>query len=128
MKIHAVATASCLCLLPVLAAAHAEDDAAQKAALGSVRFPTSCDSKVQVLFERGVAMLHSYWFREAAKTFTAVLEQDPACAIAHWGRALTLMGNPLLAPPPPKDLAAASEAILAGRSIGAKTQRERDWI
>jgi tetratricopeptide (TPR) repeat protein len=115
-------------LVPTLAAAHAEGEAAQTAALGSVKFPTSCEVKVQALFERGVAMLHSYWFPEAAKTFSAVLEQDPACAIAYWGRAVTLMGNPLLAPPPPKDLAAASEAIAAGRSIGAKTQRERDWI
>jgi hypothetical protein len=30
--------------------------------LGKVTFPTSCDPKVQAQFERGVAMLHSYWF------------------------------------------------------------------
>ena len=28
-------------------------------------------------FERGVAMLHSYWFTEARKVFDAVLQQDP---------------------------------------------------
>jgi tetratricopeptide (TPR) repeat protein len=27
-----------------------------------VSFPTSCDPKVQAEFDRGVALLHSYWF------------------------------------------------------------------
>ena len=39
--------------------------------LGKVTFPTSCDPKVQAQFERGVAMLHSYWFTEGGKVFDA---------------------------------------------------------
>src|SRR5262245_37858740 len=53
--------------------------------LGKLSFPTSCDPKVQAEFERGVAMIHSYWFLVARRTFEGVLRQDPACAIAHWG-------------------------------------------
>ena len=34
--------------------------------LGKLSFPTSCDPKVQAEFERGVAMIHSYWFLIAA--------------------------------------------------------------
>ena len=34
---------------------------AQEDKLGKVSFPTSCDPKVQAQFERGVAMLHSFW-------------------------------------------------------------------
>src|SRR5262245_4590359 len=38
---------------------------AQQEKLGRVTFQTSCDTRVQAQFERGVAMLHSYWFTEA---------------------------------------------------------------
>ena len=96
--------------------------------LGKVAFPTSCDSRVQGQFERGVAMLHSYWFTEARKVFDAVIQQDPSCAIAYWGLAVNYLGNSLAAAPSPKDIAAASEALEKARAIGAKTQRERDWI
>src|SRR5437867_174272 len=100
----------------------------QEEKLGKVAFPTSCDSKVQSQFERGVAMLHSYWFTEARKVFDAVIQQDPGCAIAYWGLAVNYLGNSLAGAPPPKDAAAASEALDRARAIGAKTQRERDWI
>ncbi len=102
--------------------AHDEDD------LGVVRFPTSCSPQVQADFERGVAMLHSYWFSYAGKTFKSVLEKDPNCAMAYWGIALDLMGNTLGNGPPVKDVQAGLEAIEKGIALGAKTQRERDWI
>ena len=102
--------------------AHEEDD------LGVVRFPTSCSPQVQADFERGVAMLHSYWFNYAGKTFKSVLEKDPNCAMAYWGIALDLMGNTLGNGPPVKDVQAGLEAIEKGIALGAKTQRERDWI
>src|SRR5207344_251271 len=96
--------------------------------LGKVSFPTSCDSKVQPQFERGVAMLHSYWFLYARRTFEGVLQEDPACAMAYWGVAMDLLGNTLVGPPPRTDAAAAWAALEKARAIGAKTQRERDWI
>ena len=66
-----------LCVLALDAAVAAQPDK-----LGKVNFPTSCDPKVQAQFERGVAMLHSYWFIQARKTFESVLQQDPNCAMA----------------------------------------------
>jgi tetratricopeptide (TPR) repeat protein len=100
----------------------------QEEKLGKVSFPTSCDPKVQAQFERGVAMLHSYWFTYGRKTFEAVLQQDPGCAMAYWGIAVDLLGNSLSAPPSVKDAQAAWEALEKARAVGAKTQRERDWI
>ena len=91
-------------------------------------FPTSCDPKVQAQFERGVAMLHSYWFTEAGKVFDAVAKQDPNCVMAYWGYAVNLLGNSLANPPPAKDAKVAWEALERARAVGAKTQRERDWI
>ena len=101
---------------------------AQSDKLGKVTFPTSCDAKVQAQFERGVAMLHSYWFTEARKVFDGVLQQDPSCAMAYWGLAVNYLGNSLAAAPAPRDVAAASEGLDKARALGAKTQRERDWI
>lgn len=111
-----------------IGAALAHDKADQ---LGKVTFPTSCAPKVQKLFETGVAMIHSYWFGEARKTFEAVLKDDPNCAMAHWGVALDYLGNSLSAPPLPKNAQAAWDALEKARTLGtngAKTQRERDYI
>lgn len=96
--------------------------------LGKVVFPTSCDPKVQVQFERGVALLHSFWFSEGRKAFDAILQQDPECAIAYWGLAVNLLLNPLAGTESPKNLEIGWAGLEKARAIGAKTQRERDWI
>jgi hypothetical protein len=46
--------------------------------LGTVHFPISCASSVQKPFERGVALLHSFWYEEAEKEFLAIAKDDPA--------------------------------------------------
>ena len=58
--------------------------------LGTVSFPTSCSASVQKPFERGVALLHSFWYDEADKQFKQVEESDPKCAMANWGQAMSL--------------------------------------
>jgi hypothetical protein len=63
--------------------------------LGTVTFPTSCNPNVQTEFNRGVAMLHSYWFLIARRKFETIAQQDPACAMAYWGVAMDLLGNTL---------------------------------
>src|SRR6516165_5853051 len=96
--------------------------------LGKVSFSTSCDPKVQAEFDRGVAMLHSYWFTIARRTFEGILQQDPACAMAYWGVAMDHLGNTLGGAPTLADARAASDALEKARAAGPKTQRERDWI
>ena len=96
--------------------------------LGKLSFPTSCDPKVQAEFERGVAMIHSYWFLIARRTFEGVLREDPNCAMAYWGIALDFLNNSLAVVPPRADAEAAWAALEKARAVGAKTQRERDWI
>jgi tetratricopeptide (TPR) repeat protein len=102
--------------------------AQQDEKLGKLSFPTSCNPKVQAEFERGVAMIHSFWFLIARRTFEGVLQQDPNCAIAYWGIAMDYLGNTLVGPPPRADAEAAWQALEKARAIGAKTPRERDWI
>jgi tetratricopeptide (TPR) repeat protein len=101
---------------------------AQEDKLGKVSFPTSCDPKVQDQFERGIAMLHSYWFTEAGKVFDGVAKQDPNCVMAYWGYAVNLLGNSLSSPPSAKDAQTAWDTLERARAIGAKTERERHWI
>ena len=97
--------------------------------LGTVDFPNSCSPTVQPTFQKAVAMLHSFWYSEAEKTFREVLVQDPSCGIATWGIAAILMANPLAAAGPSKEWAERGrDAIEQGRKIGAKTARERDYI
>ncbi len=96
--------------------------------LGKVVFPTSCDPNVQAEFDRGVAMLHSYWFLIARRKFEAILQQDPTCAMAYWGVAMDYLGNTLATTPTRADSQAAWDALEKARAAGAKTPRERDWI
>src|SRR2546429_9664446 len=84
--------------------------------LGKLSFPTSCDPKVQAEFERGVAMIHSYWFLMARRTFEGVLQQDPNCAMALWGVAMDYLGNTLVGPPARADAEAAWAALEKARA------------
>jgi tetratricopeptide (TPR) repeat protein len=107
----------------------ADDTDSQTGPLGKVTFPTSCDPKVQAAFERAVAMQHSFWYSAGEKAFRDVLKDDPQCAIATWGIASILMSNPLAGQgASPKGAEQAQAAIDEGRRIGAKTERERDYI
>jgi tetratricopeptide (TPR) repeat protein len=73
-------------------------------------------------------LLHSFWFREGEKAFREALERDPQCAIATWGIATNVIGNPYAAGPTPERAREAREAIARGRAIGARTERERLFI
>jgi tetratricopeptide (TPR) repeat protein len=107
---------------------HGDPDVRPPEKLGKVSFPTSCDRKVQPLFERGVALLHSFWFGEGLKAFTAVAEQDPGCAMAYWGIALNRLLNPFNGEAGASFVKHGQAAIEKARTIGAKTERERDYI
>lgn len=129
MKTHLLAAlvGSALSLYAAPGTAHEGDS--QTGKLGKVSFPTSCDPKLQADFERAVAMLHSFWYVAAEKAFPAIVAKDPSCAIAHWGYASILMNNPLAGVgATPAAAQKAQVAIGEARRIGAKTERERDYI
>jgi tetratricopeptide (TPR) repeat protein len=95
--------------------------------LGTVSFPTSCEASVQKSFERGVALLHSFWYDEAQRQFKEVVGKDPHCAMGYWGEAMSVY-HELWSRPNPSDLTQAWQWIEKAQSIGAKTERERDYI
>jgi tetratricopeptide (TPR) repeat protein len=96
--------------------------------LGRVHFKTSCSPEAQKQFERALAMLHSFFFPETVKAFTAIPATDPSCAIAYWGIAISQRPNPLVGPFDAATLKRGLDAIEKGEAIGPKTQREVDWL
>ena len=95
--------------------------------LGTVNFETSCKPEAQKLFNQAMLYQHSFWYRASQRAFEDTLKADPECGIAYWGIALSLLWNPHGAPPV-KNLAEGAAAIAKGKSVGAQTQRERDYI
>jgi hypothetical protein len=105
-------------------AQHHHDELNQQQ-FGSVHFPVSCDAKVQKTFERGVALVHSFAFETAESTFRQIAQDDPQCAMAHWGIAMTFTrwGEPT-----PEQLKKGWQEIQVAKSLHPKTARERDYI
>jgi hypothetical protein len=97
------------------------------AGLGTVNFPTSCNALAQRSIARAAALLHSFGYEEARIAFEEAAKADPACGIAHWGVARTWY-HPIWAPPSPDELKRGRAALDRAREVGAKTQRERDYI
>src|SRR6195952_4615656 len=95
--------------------------------LGNVNFETSCNPDAQKLFNKAMLYQHSFWYRASQKVFEDTLKADPECGIAYWGIALSLLWNPHAAPPA-KNLGEGAAMIAKGKSVGAGTPRERDYI
>ena len=95
--------------------------------LGYVHFPISCNSAVQVEFDRAVAMLHSFWYEKAGQAFAEVARKEPSCAMAYWGLAMTFY-HPLWESPNAEALKNGWAAVEKARTIGATNEHERDYI
>lgn len=116
------------CVFPVLAddeGHHHEDLTEQQ--LGSVHFSVSCAAAVQKPFERGVALLHSFWYEEAEKEFEDIAKGDPKCAMAQWGLAMSQWHQLWNHPDEAATKKGFAEMKHAG-SLHARTPRERDYI
>src|SRR5258705_13345748 len=82
-----------LCVLLVSATAAWCDEGHQheltQQQVGSVHFATSCSKAVQTDFQQSVALLHSFQYEQARAAFQASAKQDPQCAMAQWGIAMS---------------------------------------
>jgi len=95
--------------------------------LGTVHFEISCNEVAQRRFDRGMRYQHSFWYRASKEIFEDTLKADPACAIAYWGIAQSLLLNPF-GVPPANNLAQGLAALEKAKAIGAKTPRENEFI
>jgi len=95
--------------------------------LGTVHFPVSCTPDAEKTFEKGVALLHSFWYEEAEKAFEDVAQQDPKCAMAYWGEAMSHW-HQLWDQPKALTIQQAEAELKKADKAKAKTERERDYI
>ena len=121
----AATTALTAAALATPAAAQGADQADRQ--LGNVHFATSCNEVAQRRFDRAMRYQHSFWYRQSQELFETVLQADATCGIAWWGIALSLWNNPH-GPPPAQNVAKAFAAIDQAKSVGANSERERDFI
>jgi len=105
---------------------HHEDLTATQ--LGTVTFPVSCAPDVQKPFERGVALLHSFWYEEAEKEFQQIAIDDPHCVMAHWGVAMSLW-HQLWNNPDAKVIQRGLDEVHEAKTTdGPTTAREKAYI
>jgi hypothetical protein len=96
--------------------------------LGQVSFQVSCGPAVEPSFDRALALLHSFWYLEAHRAFTAIATAHPGCAMAHWGVAMSLWYQ-IWSPPSPANLRRGWEAVERATAAAASaTPRERGFI
>lgn len=95
---------------------------------GEVHFRVSCTPAAQARFNTAAALLYSFHWERIDAALDEVLRADPECVMAHWARAVASLDNPLGSPPTPGQQQRGWAAVEAARQLGAKTQRERDYI
>ena len=94
---------------------------------GTLTFLNSCKGKAKEDFNTGVKLLHSFEYEEAEKMFAKVIDEEPECALAYWGVAMSNF-HPLWSPATPDELRKGSKAIEIAQSISNKTKREEGYI
>ena len=50
---------------------------------------TTKSAEAQAFFDQGLALMHSFWFYEADRSFERAAQLDPECAMAQWGIAMS---------------------------------------
>jgi hypothetical protein len=113
------------CCIVLAGAVQAQEHAEH---FGTAHLATSCSAESQSQFDRAVALLHSFFYPETVKAFTAIAAAEPACAMAYWGIAMSQRPNPLVPPFSKEQSQAGWQAIQKARAAKAATEREREWI
>ncbi len=118
----AACTAASILCVPC-AFGHDEADA-----MGGVSFPVSCTPEAQKRFNTAASLLYSFHWGKVDKALVEVLDADPNCAMVFWAKAIASPDNSLGSPPTPKQEKEGWAAVEKAKQLGAKTQRERDYI
>jgi tetratricopeptide (TPR) repeat protein len=122
MKINALFL---VCLIGLPAAAQSQTAATER--LGPVSFAVSCAAPQRAAFDRGIALLHDFWYVEARRQFEQVAKADPACAMAHWGIAMSVF-HQIWDRPSEASVNLGWHQMQAAKLKPAKSAREREYI
>jgi len=96
--------------------------------LGKVHFPVSCTPAAREQFNQAVAMLHSFWYDEAEKTFRQVTVTDPKCTMGYWGIAMSLYQQLWATTPSASELQQGRSAIAQAKALTVQTAREKAYL
>src|SRR6516162_5745178 len=106
---------------------HEPRSAGSEEGLGPAHMQTSCASAVSVDFDRALALLHNFWYARAFERFNQVAKNDPECAMAYWGAAMTY-NHPFWDPPSQADETAAWTLVQKGLKARHTSTREKLYI
>jgi tetratricopeptide (TPR) repeat protein len=95
--------------------------------LGRAHMDISCSPMVAAEFDRALALLHNFWYVRALERFNGVIKNDPGCAMAYWGAALTY-NHPFWDAPSQADETAAWTLVQKGMSAQKASAREKLYL
>jgi hypothetical protein len=98
--------------------------------VGNLSFPTSGTPEAQRHFLRGVAILHSFGWKQAIAEFQLAQKAQPDFAMAYWGETLCY-NHPLnsqMDPKEPRAVLARLGPDRAARAAKAPTDREKGFV
>lgn len=96
--------------------------------LGPVDFEISCSANARTQFERAMALLHHMTYPQAQVAFEQLTANEPECAMAHWGVAMTLFQPLWPTRPSPAALKRGWEEVQKAKQLAPKMERERLMI
>ena len=103
---------------------------AQFDSVGSLDFQTSGSPEAQERFLRGIAILHSFGWKQAIVEFQAAQRIEPDFAMAYWGESLCY-NHPLFGEQDgesPRQVLARLAPTRAARRAKAPTEREKGFL
>jgi tetratricopeptide (TPR) repeat protein len=119
MRSLAAAFASVMFFVPLALCQEDHHHALTEEEVGSVHFSTSCRTELAGSFNGAVALLHSFQYEQARQAFAEIASQDPHCAMAEWGVAMShyhgMWDN--------GDLAAGRASLEKAKQVGAGNPR-----
>jgi len=103
---------------------HGHEQVSSDGDVGTVDFQADCESDSADAFDHGLALKHHMMYQQARQAFKELIEQDPHCAMAHWGVAATWFQPLWPERPDEAALAEGRQAIERAREAGAGNARE----
>jgi tetratricopeptide (TPR) repeat protein len=105
-----------------------QDASSAEHELGTVQFGVSCSAESSEAFDRALALLHHMQYEESRTAFSRIIETDPACGMAYWGRAMTRFQPLWPERPGPDALQSGREDLQKAQKLGSMTDREHALV
>ncbi|TBW29963.1 hypothetical protein [Gramella sp. KN1008] len=93
---------------------------------GEVNFSEFCSYETRETFNLAISLLHSFEYLEAEKAFVKLIDEDPQCAMAYWGVAMSIYHG-LWAPPDQSVLEKGAKLIAIAEKL-PKSKKSEQYI